>query len=78
MAHLEISAPGVLGSCGAVIKNDSYVVSAAHCFVDEVTDRVYPNMRVEVSAGMLDIYACNVNFKQTIYVSINASISAHF
>ena len=60
--------------CGAAIRNDSFVVTAAHCFVNASSGELYPNIRVKVSAGTIDRFACNEFYKQVVYVCINLQL----
>ena len=63
------------GLCGAATRNESFVVTAAHCFLNKTWDELYPNLRVQVKAGMIDRGVCNETYKQVVYVCLTLLIS---
>lgn len=72
VAHLQIITNTSLPKqCGAAIRDEITIVSAAHCFVNRSTGLPLANMLVKVSAGMLDQMLCEDEpYKQVVFVCI--------
>ena len=53
--------------CGVAIRNASFLVIDANCFLDE-SGNLLPNLRVQVFAGTTDSNDCTEPDKQLVYV----------
>ena len=70
VAHINLILDDNESFCSAIILNESFVVTAAHCFVNSTGALLHPNLQVEITAGTSDFFSCNESEKQVSFVCL--------